>query len=55
MFITVYAMEIAHQNRVTYGAVSQNTSHCNFQLLAKISFQIYNFISNITNQNDDIW
>ena len=38
-----------------YGTVSRNTSHCNFQLLTQISFQIYNFISNITNQNYDIW
>ena len=38
-----------------YGTVFRNTSHCNFRLLMQISFQIYNLISNITNQNDDIW
>ena len=41
-------------NLSSYGIVSRNTSHCNFQLLIQIYFQIYNFVSNITNQNDDI-
>ena len=31
-----------------------NTSHCNLQLLTQISFQMYNFVLNFTNQNDDI-
>ena len=35
----------------TYGIFFQNSRHCNFQLLTQISFQIYNFISNITYQN----
>ena len=35
--------------------VSRNTSHCNFQLSTQFSFQVYNFISNFTYQNDDIW
>ena len=31
----------------SYGTVSRNTNHCNFQLLTEISFQIYNFISKL--------
>ena len=37
-----------------YGTVSWNTCHCNFQILTQVSSQIYNFISYITSQNDDI-